>query len=166
MSRIKVKVSNRIQTILTLICSHVQIQSPALCWPQVAWDWIWPCEHVKDPNCLTAPPCSQSLQLSKTYLETCWTPWENWLSWESKLIKKNPFKPKKAKSTCFLGLTAPLQKKYNSIPHFFLKILKAVCPGFVHIHKASTYSNHRATICSTLWDSHGGAVLQSLIFPR
>ena len=31
-------------------------------------------------------------------------------------------------------------------------------------HRACTFSNHCANICSTLWDSHRGAVLQSLIY--
>ena len=33
-------------------CSHFQIQSPALCWPHVSWDWIWTFVYVEDPKCL------------------------------------------------------------------------------------------------------------------
>ena len=79
----------------------------------------------------------------------------NSLSWESKLINQNPFKQKKAKFCCFLGLKAPLHKKYNSKLHFSQdpeSCVYLLCPHTRH--RANTFSNHWAKISSTLWDSH------------
>ena len=58
----------------------------------------------------------------------------NSLSWDSKLINPNPFRQKKGKIVSLCGTKGSLtQKKYNSISRFFLKILTAVCLGFVHV---------------------------------
>ena len=55
----------------------------------------------------------------------------NSFSWESKLNNPNPLKQKKKGH--FLGLKASLHKNIKLHTRIFLKFLKAVCFGFVHI---------------------------------
>ena len=88
----------------------------------------------------------------------------NLLFLESKLIYPNPLKKKKAECRRFLGLKAPLHKTYKSNPHFFSRSWKLCVLALSKYQTcAGSFSNHHAEMCSMLWDSHGGTVLQSLI---
>ena len=88
---------------------------------------------------------------------------ENSLLWGSKLIYPNPFKIKH--NLVIYWTKSFLKLKIEFHAPISLKD-PASCMSWLGPHtryRANTFLNHWGQIYSTLWDSHGGSALQSIV---